>query len=56
MRNFIFEFEQDKALEFGLKLNELLLLDYMLKFFHTDRVKRQKKENDFIVDLLITKF
>ena len=38
MRNYIFEFKQDKAIEFGLKTNDLLLLDYMLKFFNTDQI------------------
>ncbi len=55
MRNFIFEFEQEKALEFGLKLNELLLLDYMLKFFHTDRIKRQRKGERFYCRLTYNK-
>ena len=55
MRNFIFEFEQEKALEFGLKLNELLLLDYMLKFFNTDRIKRQRKEERFYCRLTYKK-
>lgn len=55
MRNFIFEFEQEKALEFGLKLNELLLLDYMLKFFNTDRIKRQRKGERFYCRLTYNK-
>lgn len=55
MRNYIFEFEQEKALEFGLKLNELLLLDYMLKFFHTDRIKRQRKGERFYCRLTYNK-
>ena len=55
MRNFIFEFEQEKALEFGLKLNELLLLDYMLKFFNTDRIKRQRKGERFYCRLTYKK-
>jgi len=55
MRNFIFEFEQEKALEFGLKLNELLLLDYMFKFFHADRIKRQRKGERFYCRLTYNK-
>lgn len=55
MRNYIFEFEQEKALEFGLKLNELLLLDYMLKFFHTDRIKRQRRGERFYCRLTYNK-
>ena len=55
MRNYIFEFEQEKALEFGLKLNELLLLDYMLKFFNTDRIKKQRKGERFYCRLTYKK-
>ena len=55
MRNFIFEFEQEKALEFGLKLNELLLLDYMFKFFHADRIKKQRKGERFYCRLTYNK-
>lgn len=55
MRNYIFEFEQQKALEFGLKLNELLLLDYMFKFFHADRIKRQRKGERFYCRLTYKK-
>ena len=43
MRDYIFEFRQEKALEFGLKLNELLLLDYMLKFFTSDQIRKKQK-------------
>ena len=55
MRNYIFEFEQEKALEFGLKLNELLLLDYMFKFFHADRIKKQRKGERFYCRLTYNK-
>ena len=50
-----FALEQEKALEFGLKLNELLLLDYMLKFFNTDRIKRQRKGERFYCRLTYNK-
>ncbi len=43
MRDFIFEFEQEQALKFGLKLNELLLLDYMFKFFTSDQIRKRQK-------------
>lgn len=55
MRNFIFEFKQEKALEFGLKLNELLLLDYMFKFFHADRIKTQRRGERFYCRLTYNK-
>lgn len=55
MRNFIFEFEQDKALVLGLKLNELLLLDYMFKFFNADRIKKQRKGERFYCRLTYKK-
>ena len=55
MRNFIFEFEQDKALELGLKANELLLLDYMFKFFNSDRIKNQSKGERFYCRLTYKK-
>ena len=55
MRNYIFEFKQDKAIEFGLKTNDLLLLDYMLKFFNTDQIKRQRKEEKFYCRLTYNK-
>ena len=55
MRNYIFEFKQDKAIEFGLKTNDLLLLDYMLKFFNTDQIKRQRKGEKFYCRLTYNK-
>ena len=54
MRNFIFEFEQDKALELGLKVN-VLLLDYMFKFFNADRIKKQRKGERFYCRLTYNK-
>ena len=55
MRNFIFEFKQDKALELGLIVNELLLLDYMFKFFNADRIKKQRKGERFYCRLTYNK-
>ncbi len=47
MRNYIFEFEQEQALKLDLKLSELLLLDYMLKFFQCDQIKRKRRNERF---------
>ena len=55
MRNYIFEFEQKKAIGLGLKTNDLLLLDYMLKFFNTDQIKRQRKGEKFYCRLTYNK-
>ena len=35
MRNYIFEFDQEIVLRLGLKLNELLFLDYVAKFINS---------------------
>ena len=35
MRNFIFEFDQQVILRLGLKLNELLFLDYVAQFINS---------------------
>lgn len=55
MRNYIFEFEQEQALKLDLKLSELLLLDYMLKFFQSDRIKRKRKDERFYCRLTYNK-
>lgn len=55
MRNYIFEFEQEQALRLDLKLSELLLLDYMLKFFQSDRIKRKRKDERFYCRLTYNK-
>ena len=47
MRHFIFEFEQEQALKLNLNLKDLLLLDYMYKFFNSDQIKRQRKDEKF---------
>lgn len=36
MRNYIFEFDQEVVLRLGLKLNELLFLDYVAKFINSE--------------------
>lgn len=55
MRNYIFEFEQEQAMKLDLKLSELLLLDYMLKFFKSDRIKRKRKDERFYCRLTYNK-
>ena len=55
MRNYIFAFEQERALNLDLKLNELLLLDYMLKFFQIDQIKRKRKDERFYCKLTYNK-
>ena len=39
MRNYIFEFDQQIALRLGLKLNELLFLDYLAKFINSGSMR-----------------
>ena len=39
MREYVFQFEQDVAIRLGLKLNELLLLDYLLNFMASGEMK-----------------
>lgn len=55
MRNFIFEFEQEQALNLDLNLKDLLLLDYMYKFFNSDQIKRQRKGKKFYCRLTYNK-
>lgn len=55
MRNFIFEFEQEQALKLNLNLKDLLLLDYMYKFFNSDQIKRQRKDEKFYCRLTYNK-
>ena len=39
MRNFIFEFDQQVVLRLGLKLNELLFLDYVAQFINSGHMR-----------------
>lgn len=39
MRNYIFEFDQEVVLRIGLKLNELLFLDYVAKFINSGNMR-----------------
>ena len=39
MRNYIFEFDQQIVLRLGLKLNDLLFLDYLLQFVNSDYMR-----------------
>ena len=39
MRNYIFEFDQEVVLRLGLKLNELLFLDYVAKFINSGNMR-----------------
>lgn len=39
MRNYIFEFDQEIVLRLGLKLNELLFLDYVAKFINSGNMR-----------------
>jgi len=39
MRNFIFEFEQEHMVKLGIKIDELLLIDYFYKFFREGRAR-----------------
>ena len=39
MRNYIFEFDQEVVLRLGLKLNELLFLDYVAKFINSKNMR-----------------
>lgn len=55
MRNYIFEFEQEQALKLDLNLKDLLLLDYMYKFFNSDQIKRQRKDEKFYCRLTYNK-
>lgn len=55
MRNCIFEFEQERAIKLDLKLNELLLLDYMLKFFQNDQIIQKRKDERFYCRLTYNK-
>lgn len=47
MKNLIFEFEQEKVVQLNLKLKELVLLEYMLKFFKNKQIKTKAKEDKF---------
>ena len=55
MRNYIFEFEQEQALKLDLNLKDLLLLDYMYKFFNSDQIKKQRKDEKFYCRLTYNK-
>ncbi len=45
MRRYIFDFEQERILKLGLKLNEVLLLDYMFQFFQSSMIKYIVKDD-----------
>ncbi len=47
MKDLIFEFEQEKAIQHNLKLKELLLLEYMFKFFKNEQIKIKDKGDKF---------
>ena len=55
MRNYIFEFEQEQALKLDLNLKDLLLLDYMYKFFNSDQIKKHLKDEKFYCRLTYNK-
>jgi len=55
MRQFIFEFEQRTALELDLSLKDLLILDYMIKFFNSDSILRRRSGDDFYCRLTYKK-
>ncbi len=44
MKNYIFQFDQPTALKLGLKLNELLLLDYLLQFINSGHMRYKVKD------------
>lgn len=44
MRNFIFEFDQEVSLRLGLKLNEMLFLDYLLKFIDSGNMRLKLRD------------
>ena len=39
MRKYIFEFDQEIVLRLGLKLNELLFLDYVAQFINSGNMR-----------------
>ncbi len=47
MKDFIFEFEQEKVVQLNLKLKELVLLEYMFKFFKNEEIKTKDKVDKF---------
>ena len=47
MKDLIFEFEQEKVVQLNLKLKELVLLEYMFKFFKNEEIKTKDKEDKF---------
>lgn len=55
IQQFIFEFEQQTALELDLSLKELLILDYMIKFFNSDDIQKRKSGDDFYCRLTYNK-
>lgn len=47
MKDVVFEFEQEKVVQLNLKLKELVLLEYMFKFFKNEQIKTKDKGNKF---------
>jgi hypothetical protein len=46
MQQFIFEFNQQIALDLNLSLKDLLILDYMIKFFNSDDIQKRRSGDD----------
>jgi hypothetical protein len=55
MQQFIFEFDQQIALDLNLSLKDLLILDYMIKFFNSDDIQKRKSGDDFYCRLTYNK-
>lgn len=55
MRNFIFAFDQIVALRLGLKLNELLILDYIFNFVNSGNMRHKRVEGIFYFRLTYKK-
>lgn len=47
MKDLIFEFEQEKVVQLNLKLKELLLLEYMFRFFKNEQIKTKDKGDKY---------